>query len=150
MSDTNHKDHPYTEFICNVRSMVNKGTGFNAKNDLPGPEKTLQELADYVFPKLQDPLAIDAVCGAFHTLAGKRDPHDWPTGKAKAVHDALRKEIDYFNQKHGNSDGKNAKAFDDAKTVKDSIEDVLGEWLPQWIKKLLKILNELLSLVRPI
>jgi hypothetical protein len=38
-------------------------------------------------------------------------------------------------------------AGEDAKTAKDSLEDLLGVWLPDWLKKLLKVLNELIDLI---
>ncbi len=44
------------------------------------------------------------------------------------------------------TDEANLDAAEDAKTGKDSLEDLLGKWLPKWLKNLLKVLNELLSI----
>lgn len=44
------------------------------------------------------------------------------------------------------TDDANAEAAEDAKTGKDSLENLLGKWLPESLKNLLKVLNELLSL----
>jgi hypothetical protein len=40
------------------------------------------------------------------------------------------------------------QALDDSDTGKGSIEELLGNWLPDWLKKLLKILNQIISLVK--
>ena len=36
-------------------------------------------------------------------------------------------------------------ALEQAKTIKDSLEELLG--LPEWMKRMLKVLNELLTIV---
>lgn len=39
-------------------------------------------------------------------------------------------------------------AIDDSETGKGSIEDLIGGWLPDWLKKALKLLNQLLKLIK--
>ena len=56
---------------------------------------------------------------------------------------ALEAELNYFNKEYAEPDKFNSE---DAKTIKDSLEDLI-EGLPGWIKKLLKALNELLDLI---
>jgi hypothetical protein len=39
-------------------------------------------------------------------------------------------------------------AIDDSETGKGSIEDLIGKWLPDWLKRALKLLNQLLKLIK--
>jgi hypothetical protein len=61
--------------------------------------------------------------------------------------EALTAELRFFNDLVDNEGAGSGEAPDAAATVKESFEEVLNQ-LPEWIKKLLKILNEILSLVR--
>jgi hypothetical protein len=40
------------------------------------------------------------------------------------------------------------EAIEDSEEGKGSIEELLGDWLPGWLKKALKLLNQVLSLLR--
>ena len=62
------------------------------------------------------------------------------------VADALIAELNFFNLRFANNAAQNnPDAFAAAETVKSSLEKVLD--LPDWLEKMLKILNELLSLL---
>ena len=74
----------------------------------------------------------------------------------EGVADAFAAELAFYNRRYGRYgqlDDRNGVDDDrvdpvwDAKTVKDSLEELLGRWLPDWVKKALKLLNELMSLV---
>ena len=91
------------------------------------------EFADSVFPVIANNPAVNAVVDAFN----RQDEH---------VRKALAAELRFFNSKYGN-DLDNDSAAEDAETVKSSLEELLGALLPEWLKKMLKILNELLSLL---
>ena len=60
----------------------------------------------------------------------------------------LQLEIEYFNIKcEGEEDGFSTEdGITNGKTVKDSIEKLFS--MPKWAKKVLKVLNELLSIVK--
>jgi len=63
----------------------------------------------------------------------------------------LAEEMAYFNGRFSalgasNPEDEIDSGLESGKTIKDSIDDVVT--LPRWVRKLLKVLNELLSLVR--
>jgi hypothetical protein len=58
----------------------------------------------------------------------------------------LLQELNLIASMHAGADA--VDGTEDIKTGKESIEDILGDWLPGWLKHLLKILNEILKLVR--
>ncbi|MCC9167982.1 hypothetical protein [Pontibacter harenae] len=61
----------------------------------------------------------------------------------------LKMEIEYYNLKCKGENKYSAKdGIENGKTVKDSIEDLFS--LPEWVKKILKVLNEILSIVKTI
>ena len=64
----------------------------------------------------------------------------------QGVANALMAELAFFNARYSKFEP-DAKTVEDAKTVKDSLEQLLKKWLPEWVRKALKLLNELLSLV---
>jgi hypothetical protein len=53
----------------------------------------------------------------------------------------------FFNELVEDAGAGSGETPDAAATVKESFEDILDD-LPDWFKKFLKILNEILSLVR--
>ena len=65
----------------------------------------------------------------------------------------LKLELEYFNLKYGN-DNLNEYSVDEGiengETVKGSLEDFFKLKLPNWAKKTLKILNEILGIVKTI
>ena len=76
------------------------------------------------------------ICKALESLAGENQD----------VANALMAELAFFNARYSKFEP-DAKTVEDAKTVKDSLEQLLKKWLPEWVKRALKLLNELLSLV---
>lgn len=64
--------------------------------------------------------------------------------------EALVLELEFFNRRYAEDEGDDTDFTRDAQTVKESLEDLFGEGLKntKWIQELLKILNELLKLVR--
>jgi hypothetical protein len=74
---------------------------------------------------------------------------------AEAAYNLLFTELEYYNSRYSRESDNTempineAGGIEDGKTVKDSIEEIFK--LPKWLKKLLKVLNELLSLLpRPV
>ncbi len=73
------------------------------------------------------------------------------TESGQAHVDLLAEEMAYFNGRFSalgasNPEDEIDSGLESGKTIKDSIDDVVT--LPRWVRKLLKVLNELLSLVR--
>ena len=64
--------------------------------------------------------------------------------------EALNLEIALFNHRYAEDVGDTPHFANDARTVKDSLEDLFSDWLKDktWVRESLKILNELLGLVR--
>lgn len=93
------------------------------------------EFSESVLEPLKEEAAVTVVANAFANLDDR-------------VKKALTAELDFFNSRYGQSPTKKdaAAAACAAETVKSSLEEVLD--LPDWLEKLLKILNELLSLLR--
>ena len=142
MSANETDEHPYITFLVTVDNLVKEAIEQSCK----GPEKELLESANKfagsVLTVLRGKDAESAVLSAFANLRG--EPRE-----------ALCAELEYFNQKYGNQPltiGREnlGRALEDAGTVKDSIEALLKKSLPGWVKKMMKILNELLSLIRPV
>ena len=69
----------------------------------------------------------------------------------RPIVDLLAEEMAYFNGRFSalgasSPEDEIDSGLESGKTIKDSIDDVVT--LPRWVRKLLKVLNELLSLVR--
>ena len=69
-------------------------------------------------------------------------------GEATESLTLLNLEITFYNTRYEEDSYGGEEAIDNGKTVKDSIEDLIK--LPEWIKKVLKVLNEILSIVKTI
>ncbi len=83
----------------------------------------------------------------------------------EAVKSAFKVELEFFNAKYTDDNLRGLlqssgvalakkrefveRALEDGDTVKKSLEELVGSTLPGWLKKMLKLLNELLKLVRP-
>ena len=91
----------------------------------------LQQLLDDVTDKLRSERAVSAIEEAWRNLDGD-------------VASLLLRELSLITTMH---EGRNSKdERDDVSTGKESIEDILA--LPDWLKHLLRILNEILALVK--
>ena len=117
----------YDDFVKNVKAIV-----YRRIERLDAElHQTATEFAESVFSMLEKEDVESQVSNAFDRL-----PNDLRT--------SLEAELRFFNHKYSNNlDDRNAT--DDAETVKSSLEEVLD--LPGWLKKILKVLNELLSLI---
>jgi hypothetical protein len=108
------------------------------------PSTTLEGLFDDVIKALQGQDVTDEIAHAL--IVEKRNPDD-----ARIVDDYLAREMKYFNEiaEANIAEGEDAHPegpLEAGQTVKESIEELVH--LPEWVKKILKILNELLSLIR--
>ena len=111
--------------------------------------RSLQGIVDDVIDKLKHPDACKAVIHAIDTA--NRNPDN------QVVNGLLEREIKFFNELIANSRGYGGEismteeevndGLGAGETIKDSFEDLLDN-LPEWVKKLLRILNELLSIIR--
>ena len=146
----------YTAFLRTVEGIVNH----RLNRIEPETEKQHAEnLTKPVFEALSNDAAVDAVVNAFTSFHKDQDPNDWPNGKDAIVREALLAEIQFFNVRYARfrnendddgEDGELDRGADDSEVVKGSLEKILGPRLPKWIKDLLKLLNEILKLIRPI
>lgn len=111
-------------------------------------DKRLSDLLDRVIESLLKEDAMSAVAHAVDTENRSTDGQQITT--------FLGDELRFFNDlvtSYDTAMGKTELSESDAdealgagKTIKESLEDLL-ESLPKWIKKILKVLNELLSLI---
>ena len=107
----------YSTFLCTIRKRI-----------LLNAQGTYEELAQITLHPLMSEQGLDAVAHAATHLT--------PT-----AYRALALELDLVVERE-----KTDRFLKDAGTVKDSLEQLLGDWLPDWIKELLEILNEILKL----
>jgi len=122
----------YQRFIRTARSVARREL---AEKALPVVlDMELRQLLDDVLQRLLSQEAIVAIESAWENLD-------------TSVADLLIREIDFISAL--NTDDGDSSGSDDVSTGKESLEDILGEWLPKWLKHLLKLLNEILKLVRP-
>lgn len=142
-----NQDEPaelYEAFICTTQNIVNQRV--KAMN---GTAKSRAEkMAEKLFGQLRSSDALNAMRDALEGLENASHDYDWPNGKGEVVHALLLEEMRLFNAIHAGAN-RACKGLEDADTVKGSIEDLLSPCLPQWLKKLLKLLNQLLHLLRP-
>ena len=123
----------YEEFLQNVGEIVNGRIEDLSETTMYVPAR---EFANSVFKEVGDGAAVEAVVDAINV-------------QESSVREALKAELKFFNAKHIDVEV-TARAFEDAETVKGSLEDILGSAFPGWLKKMFKILNELLSLLKPL
>jgi hypothetical protein len=95
--------------------------------------RELESLLDSVCNNLQTERSVSAIEEAWSNLDG-------------VVSSLLRRELSLISSVHGEGESKDEN--EDIATGKESLEDILGVWLPDPIKHLLKILNEILKLVK--
>ena len=154
MPDSHEFRRVYRQFLRTTKGVVE-----NRLNRISGePEKRhATDLTKRVFDALLEKAAIEVVAETFKSLSETSDPPDWPEGKSEVVLGALLAEMQFFNARYatfrtetGGDHNKADDGADDSEEVKGSLEQILGSKLPKWIKDLLKVLNEILSLVRPI
>ena len=119
----------YETFITACKSLVaRKSVQLDRRNT-----ETLREAARKVCDRLKETEAVRAVEEAFGNLD-------------EVVRETFYLELQYVNANLAEGGNDNQRDIDDAKTAKDSLEELLGSWLPEWIKKSLTVLNEILSL----
>jgi hypothetical protein len=125
----------YRDFIGNVGAI---GQAAMAKKMYPpGPKKMIQDLLLDIVAELQKDDTVLAIENASMQLRPD-------------IQTYLLRELQFFNAVYPSSSiGGTAQEVDDSETCKESLEEILGAWLPDWLKQLLKILDEILSLVRP-
>ena len=103
-------------------------------------DATLEQLLRETIAALQEDDALTQI-----ELAADRTYKSAP--KAAML---LQKEFSYITEKSlgrvVSDAAEGDEALEDAKTGKDSLEDILED-IPGWLKKLLKVLNEILSLI---
>lgn len=122
----------YEEFIKNIgkvldRKLSDAGKGLDKKADEnKGIDTTIVEVTKEA--------SSEYALVAMDFAASQIDP---------LTRERLLSEMRYFNklEKSGNN-GDPATAD----VVKESIEDLLGDWIPEWLKRTLKIINELLKI----
>lgn len=84
-----------------------------------------------------DPLVSAALCAELHFITSNISEGGYLASRSQGTgHAETDPEADA-----------DAEAAGDAKTGKDSLESLLGTKLPKWLAHLLKVLNELLSIV---
>lgn len=123
-------DHPYKIFLRIVKDNV-YGKIEHDRNTYADNGEALEALAKSVFDSIATEQAVELVKTAIEN-------------EDERVRNALLAELKFFNMKYGNSN--DGTALSAADTVKSSIHCILT--LPNWLKKLLKILNELISLLK--
>ena len=123
-------EESYRAFIQIVTSIVDRRIN-GIQNEALRDQAA--EFANSVLPIIADDRAVNAIVDAFN----RQDEH---------IRNALAAELRFFNSKYGN-DPESVSAAEDAEIVRSSLEELLGDFLPEWLKKMLKILNELLSLL---
>ena len=121
----------YTSFITACNNLVARRSG---QLDRRNTEK-LQEAAEKICARLKTTEALDAVESGFEYID-------------EEVREVFYLELQYVNANLAEDGNGSERDVGDAKTAKDSLEDLLGSWLPDWMKKSLKVLNEILSLAR--
>ena len=155
----------YTAFLRTVEGIVNHRLN---RIESETESQHAEHLTKSVFEALLAPDAVNAVVNAFTSFHESHGSSDWPNGKDEIVREALLAEIQFFNARYvrfrnendddgedgepdrGADDGEADRGADDSEVVKGSLEKILGPRLPKWIKDLLKLLNEILKLIRPI
>lgn len=132
-------------FLTNLRDLCEH------KLDSPTRDNygQLRGLVNDVIDELQSDDAMEAVRNAVKTA--DRNPDN------KKVNAFLERELKFFNSLIAESRNYDTKitlsevetdeALGAGKTIKDSFEEQI-EKLPDWIKKILKVLNEILSILR--
>ena len=129
MNTPKHLVSEYRQFIANIRRVG---------------AKRLESFEDPAYLKLASlledmtaHLGSDRSCSAVEEAAH---------GEDLFVVDALTRELQFFN--HLATEDAGGDSIAAGETVKTSFENLLQK-LPDWIKKPLKILNEILQLIKP-
>jgi hypothetical protein len=120
----------YRKFITAAGRVAHSALRRSEKPRLNRTE--MGQLVDDAIGRLQSQQAVAAIELAWQHL-------DQQTARL------LMRELELITSMHqeGDSDG-----TEDVTTGKESLEDILGDWLPDWLKHPLKILNEILKLVK--
>ena len=144
----------YTEFLCTLRGIVDHR---RVRIESAEERELAEQLTGPVFGALMGRAAVGAVVGAFRLNGRVEDGRDEARPNDEVVLNALLAEMQFFNARYGNfrgeeggRDGEADEGAGDGHVVKGSLEKILGATLPDWIKRLLEVLNEILSLIRPI
>ena len=141
----------YLSFLCTVDGIVRERIGNLAE---PVREKAT-EFAQEVFCALNKKDAVNEVVNGL-------------SGQCDSVQKSFTAELGFFNARYNiherdNSESRSGqvrivaewnekfilRGLEDAGTVKDTLEQILDSKIKGWLKKLLKILNELLRLLKP-
>ena len=122
----------YKKFIHNTSEIAK--AGLIKRNFSQSAERKIQELREEIVSNLLSDNATKAIEYA-------------QTQISKRTIELYTRELDFFNtQYESEANRTDVRATEDAKTLKESVESLLGDWLPDWLKDLLEMLNEILSL----
>ncbi len=122
----------YKKFIANADQIARNG--LNNRKFKASASQKIQKLREDIKNELLSDKAIQAISYAASQIS------------PQSV-EFYTRELEFFNDQYQSDFSKDDKrASDDAKTLKDSAEKLLGDWLPDWLKDLLEIFNEILSL----
>lgn len=125
----------YSEFITVLGEIAQKA--IEERSSAGGQQVPIPAPLEAVLAEVQSPAAIFAV----NYAASQIDP---------TTRNLLSQELEFISSIYGGGNAQGTqKAVDDGEAGKDSVLDLLDTWLPDWLKKLLKILDEILSLLRP-
>ena len=149
MAQTNGDfSNQYEAFLNNI-----KGTLIRKLNDITDQSATGpgQKLVDIVIGGLESPEGIQAVADAANKVDGVGKIIDGDAATHAMVTQLLALELQFYNSRHQAHQQDNAAdyhALQDAVTIKESIHNLLSDYLPEWVSKLFDILNELLKLAQ--
>ena len=138
---TQEWQNTWNEFFKSVGDLVARRTG-----SLPaGPVKGfVDNHAPAIIGSITDNRNWPAIWNAIDQSREPNHPYI-----EDALYDELRALAAVNSGVQVSDDRATSRAVDDTETGKGSIEDLLGKWLPDWLKKLLKLLNEILKLIKP-
>lgn len=132
MSEDNFKKN-LRDFLKNLKIACEKSEKSKANN-------SLKDLTNTVFNKVITDPCINEIVKSYENLPANE----------QFIKECLSLEMEYFNNRVTADDSylSSKEGIENGQTVKDSLEDLFGD-IPNWIKKALKIINEILSLVKP-
>jgi hypothetical protein len=136
----------WNQFLNNLRRLGHYR--LNLREEEQEEYKALDDLLDRVIDSLLKDDAMTAVRQAVDTENRSTDGEQITTflGNELQFFNSLVKSYDAAMNSTQLSESAADEALGAGKTIKESLEGLL-ESLPKWIKKILKVLNELLSLI---
>ena len=162
MAQTNDDfSNQYKDFLNNIKERLTRTLTDITDQSATGPG---QKLVDIVIGGLASSEGIQAVVDAAIKVDEVANIIDGDNAHHAMVTQLFTLELQFYNSRHeasqqdgdhnagalrlGDANVGDYQALQDAVTIKDSIHQLLSDYLPGWVSKLFDILNELLKLAQ--